>query len=88
MKISEVSEVTVLEIQSKKRKRELADIRAAYMVIARETTSASLGLIASMVNCDHCMVCYAKKTMEVKEKRMIYNEIKTKLGYENNFGMA
>ena len=75
------TEYTLNEFKRSCKKPEIADIRAAYFQIAKESfPDASHSLIGSMINRDHSTVTAGiKKVNNVKEVRKVYENLLAKL---------
>ena len=84
--ICDIKGVTVEQVRSKSRKRELVDVRHAFGAIARETfpiekyPRMSLNKIGGYISKGHCDILrYISEVRDVKEKKMVYLDIKEQL---------
>jgi len=89
--ICDIKGVTVEQIRSKSRRRELVDVRHAFGAIAREVfppekyPRMSLNKIGGYIGKGHCDILrYITEIKNVKEKRNIYLDIKEKLNLINS----
>lgn len=75
-KVSEKTGISIEDLQSKKRKREIVDARQVYCRRCCEYTRASLSKIGSLINRDHATVMHGRsKAYEVKEVIELYDSI-------------
>ena len=84
--ICDIKGVTVEQVRSKSRKRELVDVRHSFGVIAKETfpkekyPRMSLKKIGSYIGKGHCDILrYINEVRDVREKRAVYQDIKEQL---------
>ena len=72
--VCEEAEITIEQMQSKSKNREISDIRAAFFRMAKETyPNASLCLIGEFVNRNHSTVIAGiKRTKDVLETGNVY----------------
>jgi len=72
--LAQLNNVSVDELKSKSRKRQLSDIRQAYMIIADRKKTATRTLIAEVINRGHANVNYALQNQQIKAIKQIIQQ--------------